>query len=175
MFCPKCGAENPEVAKFCKNCGKKLKSDTKGGGNRKRVLIGTIVGVIGFLLVLGIIVALTAPPSEDTNTSNPEINETATALSIYEPDGEVVESGILKINGFSEPNANVTINGEPITLNPDGSFTYEIPVQAPMEIIIRAKAPGKEESILNITIEELTSSSITWTIDCKGAAGILKP
>lgn|GEM_PF-2381132 len=78
----------------------------------------------------------------------------------------------MKINGSSEPNANVTINGEPITLNTSGSFTYEIPVQGPMEIIIRAKAPGKEESTLNITIEELTSSHFRWSFNSTGAATI---
>lgn len=134
-----------------------------------------IIATIGILLL---VIAFSGCIDQDIDEGNVSenitpTNQNATTLVIDNINGSyIIDTGMMKINGISDPNANVTINGEPVTLNPDGSFTYEIPVEALMEIKIIAEAPGKEPSTITITIEELTSNSVNMTIDSTGAARI---
>lgn len=95
-----------------------------------------------------------------------------TWLEAYWNTSDVIKTSIIKIEVVSDPNATVTINGEVVNLNPDGSFNYEVPVESPMEIEIRAEAPGKEPSTITIIIEKITSNSLKATINCTGASHI---
>lgn len=55
VFCPKCGTENKDNAKFCKNCGYNLKSPEKsfiGKLNHKINILGVYIGIAISLLVL---------------------------------------------------------------------------------------------------------------------------
>jgi len=49
MFCPKCGAENPEGAKFCSKCGAELGVSTKPA----ETSIGLSANVAGLLCYVG--------------------------------------------------------------------------------------------------------------------------
>jgi len=109
---------------------------------------------------------------KDINVTESEFNPDATRLEAYWNTSDVIKTSIIKIEVVSDPNATVTINGEVVNLNPDGSFNYEVPVEAPMEIEIRAEAPGKEPSTITIIIEKITSNSLKATINCTGASNI---
>ena len=57
MFCPKCGKELPDTARFCGNCGNKLKKR----GNAKRISIKSkklIIAVLGCCICLLILVCI---------------------------------------------------------------------------------------------------------------------
>lgn len=109
---------------------------------------------------------------KDINVTESEFNPDATRLEAYWNTSDVIKTSIIKIEVVSDPNATVTINGEVVNFNPDGSFNYEVPVEAPMEIEIRAEAPGKEPSTITIIIEKITSNSLKATINCTGASHI---
>lgn len=84
MFCPKCGTDNDDTAKICKNCGEELDSvknsssnaPSNGGfmdkwnsfSNGKKAI--SIIGVccIG-LLIIGLIVGLGAPDKNTEKTT----------------------------------------------------------------------------------------------------------
>ena len=54
MFCPKCGAENPEGAKFCSKCGAELGVSVQSSGKSSETSIGLSANVAGLLCyVLG--------------------------------------------------------------------------------------------------------------------------
>ena len=55
IICVKCGAEVPEHALYCPKCGKKIPEPFTGKSADSKV--GTIVGVVGCLIILaGLIV-----------------------------------------------------------------------------------------------------------------------
>jgi len=54
MFCPKCGAENPEGAKFCSKCGAEFGVSVQSSGKSSETSIGLSANVAGLLCyVLG--------------------------------------------------------------------------------------------------------------------------
>ena len=54
MFCPKCGAENPDDAKFCSKCGAELGVSVQSSGKSSETSIGLSANVAGLLCyVLG--------------------------------------------------------------------------------------------------------------------------
>ena len=63
MYCQQCGAKNQDGAKFCANCGKELTitsevnvSKPKERKNNKKVIIGSLLTIIGIVaIVVGII------------------------------------------------------------------------------------------------------------------------
>lgn len=115
----------------------------------------------------------------DINIITSEFNPNATTLEIYGLNtSEIIKTRVIKIEGSSEQNATVTINGEPVTLRPsytESVFTYEAPVKTPMKIEIIAKTPDKEPSTITIIIEEITNNYIKMTANCTGAAGVIDP
>lgn len=52
MDCPKCGTENSDNSKFCKNCGEELSAPTTSSKNDrdKKIIIG-LIAVVAILLV----------------------------------------------------------------------------------------------------------------------------
>lgn len=63
MLCKKCGTNNPDVARFCENCGRTLVKgeyvSTKKAETEKDVPVSLIVAVIVVILVVaGIFAAL---------------------------------------------------------------------------------------------------------------------
>jgi len=54
MFCPKCGTENPEGAKFCSKCGAEFGVSAQSSGKSSEASIGLSANVAGLLCyVLG--------------------------------------------------------------------------------------------------------------------------
>ncbi|MCM1113272.1 MAG: leucine-rich repeat protein [Muribaculum sp.] len=54
MFCPNCGGEIPENAKFCSKCG--MKAKTKGKSAEKKIRLGYIAGAAAVVLVFAVVV-----------------------------------------------------------------------------------------------------------------------
>ena len=81
MFCPKCGEQIPEGAKFCKACGEKIaKKDTpvsakqnvsseKGAINKKAVLFGAaaLIAVVAVVLIVIVIIKSSGSATAVTN------------------------------------------------------------------------------------------------------------
>jgi len=53
MFCPKCGSENPEGAKFCSKCGAELGVSTQSSGKSSEASTGLSPNVAGLLCYVG--------------------------------------------------------------------------------------------------------------------------
>ena len=51
MNCPKCGSKNSDSAKFCKQCGANLNSDTVGSDDKNKKIIIVLIAVIAVLAV----------------------------------------------------------------------------------------------------------------------------
>lgn len=119
-----------------------------------KVLTGVGACCVGFLL-LGVIGMLM-----------PEAP--ATELTVISPkDGTTVE-GVknITVEGRTEPNAIVTVNGKNVTVGPDGNFTYNVSLkQGKNEITVEAKAPNKEAvmEILTVTVKVPTTQSKNTT------------
>lgn len=97
----------------------------------------TIIGIIilSFATYLGFeIKTITTPPN----------------LEIFEPTDEiVVKSPILSINGKSEKETRIKINGEPIMPNTDGTFKEDVDLQRGLNIIkISAAKKYSKENII---------------------------
>ena len=71
MKCPECGSENNANSKFCKNCGKKLKTDKIKVENKDKKLIVALI-VIAALLLSGILLYATGVigPQMEFETKN---------------------------------------------------------------------------------------------------------
>ena len=53
MFCPKCGSENPEGAKFCSKCGAELGVSTQSSRTSSEASTGLSPNVAGLLCYVG--------------------------------------------------------------------------------------------------------------------------
>ncbi len=53
MFCPKCGAENPDGAKFCSKCGAELGVSVQSSGASSETSTGLSTNVAGLLCYVG--------------------------------------------------------------------------------------------------------------------------
>ncbi len=51
MKCPKCGNENDDSAKFCKNCGNPLEAKAPTGKNNDKVILIALVAIVAILIV----------------------------------------------------------------------------------------------------------------------------
>lgn len=55
MRCPKCGSENNQDSKFCKNCGNPLDTPAKSSNNvpdnHKKIIIGLIIVIVAILAI----------------------------------------------------------------------------------------------------------------------------
>lgn len=63
MFCPGCGSNLGEDAKFCTNCGMALAENVQTEGNEVKksgVLKKSVIGVIAVIVIVGVIAAVTA-------------------------------------------------------------------------------------------------------------------
>ena len=58
MYCKKCGVHNVDSAKFCKECGSPLSSETSSdNGNRKKTSGKGVYYIIGAIVLLGAVIA----------------------------------------------------------------------------------------------------------------------
>ena len=95
MFCPKCGTENEDNAKFCKNCGTTFKSapkiqkteNKKSSNNTLIIAVAAIVCVLiiaaGFFMVFGDDLF---NASDDDSTNLDTVDTVETVDSSYEDD-----------------------------------------------------------------------------------------
>jgi len=76
------------------------------------------------------------------------VDETPPFLTLLAPgDGEIVTRPTVEIFGASEPEAQVTLNGAPLTLGTDGSFILETTLRpGPNVLTLRAVDPAGNES-----------------------------
>ena len=70
MYCPNCGCENSDDAKFCRDCGETLESPdtpqkTAKNENHKKIIIGLII-VIAVIIVVGAIYISANPVGDDS-------------------------------------------------------------------------------------------------------------
>lgn len=119
-----------------------------------KVLTGVGVCCVGILL-LGVIGMLMpeAPMTE---------------LTVISPKDGTTVQGVknITVEGRTEPNATVTVNGKNVTVGPDGNFTYNVSLkQGKNEIIVEAKAPNKEGVMesLTVTVKVPTTQSKNTT------------
>ena len=62
MFCPKCGAENTDTAKFCKNCGQPLPRKAQPARAPKKM--SRLIGILMLAVVCVVVVVLVYPRLE---------------------------------------------------------------------------------------------------------------
>lgn len=61
MFCPKCGAQNPDDAKFCAGCGTSIAGFGTGPTVRKAPYKPLIVAAVGLVAILAVVFAVIVP------------------------------------------------------------------------------------------------------------------
>lgn len=106
-----------------------------------KILSGVGVCCLGVLLLAAIGMLLPEAP--------------ATELTVISPkDGTTVENvKNITVQGRTEPNATVTVNGENVTVKSDGNFTCNVPLkQGKNEITVEAKAPNKEAVTVSFAV-----------------------
>lgn len=105
---------------------------------RRRVLafFGIIVLAIGFLLYQFRFAVLNPP------------------LDVLTPKETAVTSQHITVTGSTEPNATVTVNDQPVTIDSNGKFMKRITLfEGPTTIIVKAKSRFGKESVIERHVE----------------------
>ena len=173
-ICPECGTNNTERSEFCQECGKKLDSVTEksksensfkalmAGFNKwwgKRSRNGKILYGIGAcclgVLIIGMIGAALTPERTILGISN------ATGSGVIQIDNKTTE---YVVKGYSEPNATVTVDGQPLKLDANNQFTYKVNIPlATSEKTLRFKAEktGKSANYYYLYIKRPSPTTTT--------------
>ena len=62
MICGKCGAENGDFGKFCRECGQPLeKTDKKNNLKKKWVVLGAGAGIVVFIAIICLVISFLSP------------------------------------------------------------------------------------------------------------------
>lgn len=62
-------------------------------------------------------------------------------LALSEPRAAILEQSSVTVRGLTRPDARLTINGEAVLLQPDGAFTYSLPLRRGVNLL-RVEATG---------------------------------
>lgn len=92
MKCPHCGAEVGKDDKFCGNCGRALVGEEpkkKKPSDRKRLIIYTVIAIIGVLLIIYVLISISPSPSKPASTETPVA---ATPVSNLNASAEVLKA-----------------------------------------------------------------------------------
>lgn len=110
MFCPKCGKELPDIAKFCGYCGYKLEKseNRKRSGTKRRKLVIAAIGccvclpIIAVMLVLSFDMRLDA--SKETTEEKPvvEVEEESTEFESNQQESLEAEEVVAVVNSEKE-------------------------------------------------------------------------
>ncbi|MEL6450684.1 MAG: FecR domain-containing protein [Pseudomonadota bacterium] len=95
------------------------------------------------------------------------VDETPPFLTVLAPsDGQIVSAPRVEIFGASEPQAQVELNGAPVTLGGDGSFILDTPLQPGSNVLtLRAVDQAGNESTTSQTVIYRPAAEIEIRLD----------
>ncbi len=75
-------------------------------------------------------------------------------LSVTEPqDRQVIAGSVATVAGTTDPTANVTVNGQPVLVEPNGTFRVQVSIGAgPKELTVEAKSRFGKSAVRSLTV-----------------------
>jgi hypothetical protein len=96
--------------------------------------------------------AATVPPQDSISASEPEKPVLLQIESVLGAD-VVSDGSALRLQGFADPEATLTVDGEIVALDFDGKFVYDVPVTGTEQTVeVIAVAPSGERKVQIITV-----------------------
>jgi len=192
MFCPECGKKNEDNAKFCENCGKRLKKAVKSPnwwerrtplGKSVSIILCCILGLASFFLITDYI------DNVQANTLT-ELDITNDNLTVQSPGNVLAEvyprTKEYTVNGETEEGANVTVysyssdSNESLKLDSQNRFNYKIPFsenESYKSFTFTTQKYGRPDSEITLILVRPSNSSANDTdaaisvVKCYGPVG----